>query len=84
MRVGEVLALQKEDVDLKYKTININKTLTRDKNDKIKLETTTKTYAGTRKIPIPTFLVDILDSLVDNSERQLFEENNKLNFTFYY
>ena len=78
MRIGEVLALQKSDINIKDKTIDINKTLTKNVNGKIVIGTKTKTYAGTLKIPIPALLYDILYNLTINSQKQLFLENDKL------
>lgn len=60
MRISEILALKGEDIDLENKTININKTLTKDKNGKTILGKTTKTYAGTREIPFLDILYPIL------------------------
>jgi integrase len=62
MRIGEILALKKEDIDIINKKININKTLTKDENDKIILGKTTKTYVGTREIPFLSILVPILSN----------------------
>lgn len=44
MRIGEVLALSKDCIDFKKNTLTINKTLTRDGNDKVILGAHTKTY----------------------------------------
>ena len=52
MRVGEILALTIDDIDLKNKTININKTISLNKNYKTIISDTTKTYQSTRIIPI--------------------------------
>lgn len=48
MRIGEALALAKNNVDLKENTINIVRTLTRDKNDKVIIGKTTKTKRRTK------------------------------------
>lgn len=60
MRVGEVLALDRQSIDLANKTIRIDKTLTKDKNGKVKLVHKTKTSAGMRTIPISDLLVKVL------------------------
>ena len=52
MRMGEILALKKEDIDFKNKTINIKRSLTKDKNGKTILGNKTKTYNSIRTIPI--------------------------------
>lgn len=54
MRMGEILALKKEDIDFKEKTIHIRRTLTKDKNGKPILGNKTKTYNSIRDIPITT------------------------------
>lgn len=75
MRIGEILALKKEDIDINNKKININKTLTKDKNDKIILGKTTKTYVGTREIPFLNILTPILSNYT--TEGFLFLNNDK-------
>jgi integrase len=44
MRIGEVLALSKDCVDLKNNTLTVYRTITRDLNDKVILGEHTKTY----------------------------------------
>lgn len=65
IRVGECLALKKEDVE---NVIHVNKTLTKDFNDKIILGKTTKTYAGLRDVPILANLKPILTSYIPNED----------------
>lgn len=60
MRISEILALQGKDINLEKRTININKTLTKNMNGKTILGKTTKTYAGTREIPFLDVLYPIL------------------------
>lgn len=50
MRIGEVLALSRDNIDLNKNTLKIERTLTRDKNDKVILGSKTKTVAGQRTI----------------------------------
>lgn len=67
LRIGEVSALTWGDIDLKEKTINVNKTLIRafdiSENGEIGksrvMAGTTKTVSSTRKVPIAKNLVDI-------------------------
>ena len=47
-RMGEVNALTLRDVNFSDNTININKTVTKDKNEQPVIGKTTKTYAGQR------------------------------------
>ena len=64
LRIGEALALQTTDINLHKNIITISKTLTTDKNRKVIMGDTTKTYAGQRQIPIP-------DSLLDTVKNQM-------------
>lgn len=50
IRIGEVLALSRSNIDLKANTIQIERTLTKDKNNKIILGSKTKTKTGQRTI----------------------------------
>lgn len=77
MRIGEILALKKEDVNFENMSIKISRTLTKDKNDKVIVGKTTKTYSGNRTIPISKNIVDILMPIYKNSENYLFLINNK-------
>lgn len=52
MRIGEVLALKKEDIDINNNKIYIQRTLTRNKNDKVILGNKTKTENSVRNITI--------------------------------
>lgn len=76
LRVGEALALQKQDIDLKNGYIKINKTLTKDKDANIKLNDSPKTFAGRRRIPIPDIIKKELKEQVEKSK------NNKDNLLF--
>lgn len=77
MRIGEILALTKDDIDIENKTININKTLTKGKDDKVILGNTTKTYAGIRQIPFLDVLAPVFSNLLNTTNKFLFLENNK-------
>lgn len=66
MRMGEILALKKDDIDLKNKEIHIKRTLTRDKKNKIIIGETTKTYTSTRIIPITPLYENELIHAIDN------------------
>ncbi len=52
IRVGECLSLTWNDIDLKNKTLRIERTLTRDHKDRVILGKTTKTQKGIRTIPL--------------------------------
>lgn len=60
MRIGEVLALKRSDIDFKNNIIHVRRTLTKDKDDKVKVGYRTKTYAGMRDIPLSKFLKEVL------------------------
>ena len=78
MRIGEILALTKEDIDLNEKMISVKKTISVDKNGELTVKKGTKTYSGKRDIPFPSFLVPHLEE-----QLKLYEDNiNKLLFTF--
>lgn len=80
LRVGEALALRYGDIDLRKNVINVNKTLTKDKNERVIMGDTTKTYAGIREVPIPEFIrASIIEQMViaeNNPDKQLFVSNN--------
>lgn len=78
MRIGEILALTKNDIELENKKININKTLTKDKYDKVKLGETTKTYNSTREIPFSNILQPTFQKLINTNEDFLFLDNSSL------
>lgn len=76
MRVGEILALTLDDIDLENNIIDINKTLSKSKEGKTILGRTTKTYNSKRQIPI-TFLfrdnlIHAMDNLTPNKNKLLF------------
>lgn len=78
MRVGEILALQTKDIDLKNNIININKSLTIDTSNKYILGKSTKTYAGTRNIPITNLIKNVLERIMENKVDLLFTNNGKI------
>ena len=67
---GEVLALKRSDIDFNNNIIHVRRTLTKGKDDKIKLGDKTKTYAGMRDVPLSNFLKGIL------------KKNNNIDFLF--
>ena len=75
MRMGEINALHYDDINLKDKTININKTVSRDAQYKDFINSTTKTKNGTRVIPINSILYPILEKFIkDKKGKYLFSE----------
>lgn len=78
MRIGEILALSPNDIDLKNNFIHINKTLTKDSKDKIIIGSTTKTYAGTRDIPITDLIKNIVSKNANCQNETFFSHNGKV------
>lgn len=76
MRIGEILALTINDIDLDNKLVHITNTLTKDSTGKVKIGETTKTYESMRDIPITT----ILEPILNNSISNYISNKNKLLF----
>ncbi len=80
LRIGEVLALSKESIDLENKLLYVKRTLTNDKEFAIILGNKTKTYSGNRTLPIPEFLVPIFKEQVkytnENLHNLIFTNND--------
>lgn len=53
LRIGEVLSLKKEDINLYNNLISINKTMTKDEHGSPIIKNNPKTKAGIREVPIP-------------------------------
>lgn len=84
LRIGETLALQTYDINLRAKKINVNKTLTKNLKSKVVMGKTTKTYSGLRDVPIPYSLypyiveqMKIAENNTDNPEKLLFKPADK-------
>ena len=80
LRIGEVLALSKESINLENKVLYVKRTLTNDKEFAIILGNKTKTYAGNRTLPIPEFLVPIFEEQLkytnENLHNLIFTNND--------
>ena len=76
LRIGEVLALQNKDIDLRNNLMHINKTLTRDSNGQVIMGSTTKTFSGIRDIPIQEIILkevkEQMEISKNNFDGQLF------------
>lgn len=77
-RIGEILALDKSNIDFNSNTIHITKTLTKNENDKVILGEKTKTYAGTRDIPITPLIKNIILNRYNNFKFLIFTDNGNL------
>ncbi|WP_275792674.1 site-specific integrase [Prescottella equi] len=72
-RIGEVLGIRWEDVDLKKRTVAITGKVIRVKGDGLVREDSTKTESGLRQLPLPGFAVEMLEKrLVDRSGPMVF------------
>lgn len=80
LRIGEVLALGKENIDLENNLLYVKRTLTNDKEFAIILGNKAKTYAGNRTLPIPEFLRPIFEEQLkytnENLHNLIFTSNN--------
>lgn len=80
LRIGEVLALGKENIDLENNLLYVKRTLTNDKEFAIILGNKAKTYAGNRTLPIPQFLTPIFEEQLkyanENLYNLIFTNNN--------
>lgn len=94
-RIGEILALSKDCIDLKNNTITIYRTLSKDINNKVILGKHTKTYdkktgidKGKRTFPMTTetrkIILDILKEKTINIYGLLFWDYEDNNFIKYY
>lgn len=84
LRVGEVLALTQNDIDLKNKKIRVHRTLTTDENNAVIMGETTKTEAGKRVLALPDYLyphiveqMQYSEQQENNEEKLLFKPNNQ-------
>ena len=72
LRVGEILALSKDNINLLKNTISIDRTLTRDKKDKVILGETTKTISGKRIIYINNNSKIIIKNILKNNITNIY------------
>ena len=75
LRIGEVLALKKSDIDFKKGLIHVQRTITSDKEGHAILGKHTKTPSGERDIPINELTEPVLRHAIDN---MIPNENNLL------
>lgn len=67
MRIGEVLALSRDCIDLKNNTLTVYRTLTRDLNEKVIMGKTTKTGEdGVRTFPMTDTVQKIINEILKN------------------
>ena len=78
MRMGEVNALTVQDINLSFKWLHINKTITRGEKGQAIMGETAKTDAGTRNVPITKDVMRIIKEvlfIIGNNDL-LFTKNN--------
>lgn len=76
VRRGEALALTKNDIDLKNKTLTVSKNLVL-KNTASEIKPSPKTKSGNRQIPLPDMLISSLNNYIPNLQTEyLFTKQN--------
>ena len=79
MRMGEINALTVDDIDLRFKTITVNKTMARGLKGEPFVSTSAKTENGNRVVPISATVLPLVDEILFCAgEHYLFEQNEKL------
>ncbi len=73
MRISEFCGLTMADIDLKNKIVNIDHQLMRDSASEIYIQTT-KTSAGTRKLPITDEVATCFQNIINERQELEFEE----------
>ena len=77
LRIGEVMALKKGDIDLEKKLMHVQRTITTGKNAKAIMGNTTKTYSGIRELPIPKnifpYILEQIEESKKHNDSLLFE-----------
>lgn len=76
MRIGEILALKYSDINYENKIIKVQRTMTRDLEDKPIIGKTTKTENGIREVHAPKHIIDLFNNCTE--EKLIFTNNNKL------
>ena len=77
MRIGEILALQIQDIDFKNNVIHITKTLTKNLQQQTIIGKVTKTSKSHRDIPITELIIDNLHNAINT----MIPNENNLIFT---
>lgn len=77
MRMGEINALMKRDINLTFNTISVNKTISYSKKGRAVISNTTKTYAGKRKIFITADVKKILSECLAVAESEMLFVTDK-------
>lgn len=79
MRMGEINALQPSDVNLKFKTVEVCRTITKNEKDAAVLGEDTKTAAGNRLLPLSeaaqAIFKEVLKNYTPNPLKLIFTAN---------
>ena len=79
MRMGEINALQPSDVNLKFKTVEVCRTITKNEKDVAVLGEDTKTAAGNRLLPLSeaaqAIFKEVLENYTPNPSKLIFTAN---------
>ena len=73
MRIVEILAIANKNINLKEKILIVDKTLTRDKNDKVIIGETTKTQKGQRTIYLNDRATEILTKITKSNLTNIYD-----------
>lgn len=78
MRMGEINALTVNDINLNFKWMQVNKTITRGEKGQAIMGDTAKTDAGTRNIPITSDVMRVIKEIrfIIGDNKLLFTKNN--------
>ena len=66
MRMGEINALSRNDINTRFNFINVDKTIAKDLHGESFLNDTPKTEKGNRQIPINSMVKPVIDKLIVN------------------
>lgn len=81
MRMGEINALRPDDVDFDRNVIHIRRTISKGANSRAFIKEGTKTYAGSRTVPMSKDARDVLSQAIAemkrNPENLIFYDHNK-------
>lgn len=79
MRMGEINALTVDDIDLRFKTITVNKTMARGLKGEPFVSKSAKTENGNRNVPISSTVLPLINEILFCAgDNYLFEQNGKL------
>ena len=81
MRMGEINALKKEDIDFDRRIIHVRGTISKGLNERNYLKDSTKTDKGIRDIPMNDLVRPVLEEAIEKAPRNkyglIFYDNNK-------